>query len=67
MTLIQVVVILIVVGILLYCVNRFIPMEATIKKIINIVVIPVVILWLCQIFGLFNALSGGPTIHPIRR
>ena len=67
MSLIQLVIILIVVGILLYCVNRFIPMDATIKRIINIVVILVVILWLCQVFGLFSALSGGPTIHPIRR
>lgn len=67
MPLVQLVIILIVIGVLLYCVNRFIPMQATIKQIINVVVILVVVLWLCQVFGLFNALHGGPTVHPIRK
>jgi hypothetical protein len=46
MPLLQIVVVLIVVGVLLWLVNRFIPMEPTIKQILNVVVIIVVVLWL---------------------
>jgi hypothetical protein len=51
---------LIVVGVLLWLINRFIPMQGTIKSILNAVVVIVVVLWLLQTFGLFNSLS---TIH----
>jgi len=57
MPLLQVVVVLIVVGMLLWLVNRFIPMEATIKSILNGVVVIAVVLWLLNIFGLFHSLS----------
>jgi len=57
MPLIQLVVILIVVGVLLWLVNRFIPMQATIKSILNAVVVIAVVLWLLNIFGLFHSLS----------
>lgn len=66
MPLIQLVIILIIIGVLLWLVNTYIPLDPKIKTIINVLVVIVVILWLCQIFGLFNALSSGPTIHPIR-
>jgi uncharacterized membrane protein YdbT with pleckstrin-like domain len=46
MSLLGLIVTLIVVGILLYLVNEFIPMDTKIKKILNIVVIIVVVLWL---------------------
>jgi hypothetical protein len=46
MELIQLVVILIVVGVLLWAVNSYIPMDGTIKQIINAVVIIAVVLWL---------------------
>jgi hypothetical protein len=52
--LIQLVVVLIVVGVLLWLVNTQIPMDATIKKILNIVVVIAVVLWLLQLFGVFN-------------
>ncbi|MDE3208551.1 MAG: hypothetical protein KGL58_06890 [Pseudomonadota bacterium] len=52
MPLIQLVVTLIVVGVLLWLVNTYIPMQSTIKKIINAVVIIVVLLWLLRAFGL---------------
>lgn len=58
MPLIQLVVTLIVVGILLWLMNAYIPMEATIKRIINIVVIVVVVLWLLTIFGLLPGLGN---------
>jgi len=56
--LIQVIVTLIVVGILLWLVNRFIPMQSTIKSILNAVVVIAVVLWLLNVFGLLSFLSG---------
>jgi len=57
MPLIQVVITLIVVGILLWLINRYIPMDSKIKSILNIVVVIAVILWLLNIFGLFSSVS----------
>jgi len=54
MSLISVVLILILVGVLLWIVNRYIPMAAPIKTILNIVVTVVVVIWLLQIFGLIG-------------
>ena len=54
MSLISLVIVLIVVGVLLWLVNSFVPMEATIKKILNVVVIIVVVLWLLYAFGLLD-------------
>jgi hypothetical protein len=51
---------LVVVGVILWVINSYIPMESTIKKILNVVVIIVVILWLLSVFGLMGDLS---TIH----
>jgi hypothetical protein len=58
MPLIQIVVTLIVVGVLLWLINRFIPMQGTIKSILNGVVVIVVVLWLLSAFGLFHYISG---------
>ena len=58
MSLIHLVVILIVVGVLLWAANRYIPMEPRIKSILNIVVIIAVILWLLNAFGVFSSFSG---------
>jgi len=58
MPLIQILEVLIVVGVLLWLVNRFIPMQGTIKSILNGVVVIGVVLWLLNIFGLFNSLSN---------
>jgi hypothetical protein len=57
MPLLQILIVLIVVGVLLWLVNRFIPMQGTIKSILNAVVIICVVLWLLNIFGLFQSLS----------
>jgi undecaprenyl pyrophosphate phosphatase UppP len=54
MPLINLVVILIVVGVLLWLVNNYIPMDAKIKQILNIVVVIAVIVWLLQVFGLLG-------------
>jgi hypothetical protein len=54
MSLITIVITLIVVGILLWLVNTYIPMDGKIKKILNIVVIVVVVFWLLNVFGVWN-------------
>jgi succinate dehydrogenase/fumarate reductase cytochrome b subunit len=58
MPLIQLVITLVVVGVLLWLVNRYIPMQATIKSILNGVVVIAVVLWLLNVFGLFHSLAG---------
>ena len=57
MPLLQVLEVLVVVGILLWLVNRFIPMQGTIKSILNGVVVIAVVLWILNVFGLFQSLS----------
>lgn len=57
MPLLQVVIVLAVVGLLLWLVNRFIPMQGTIKSILNGVVVIGVVLWLLNIFGVLHSLS----------
>ena len=57
MPLLQVVLVLIVVGVLLWLGDRFIPMASSIKSILNAVVTIAVVLWLLNIFGLLHYLS----------
>ena len=54
MSLISIVISLIVVGVLLWLVNTYIPMDGKIKKILNIVVVVVVVLWLLNVFGVLD-------------
>lgn len=54
MPLITIVLVLIVVGVLLWLINNFIPMANSIKTILNVVVIICVILWLLSVFGLIS-------------
>jgi len=58
MPLISVIVVLLVVGVLLWLVNTYIPMDGKIKSILNAVVVIAVVLWLLQVFGLLNVLDG---------
>jgi hypothetical protein len=57
MPLLQLLEVLIVVGVVLWLINRFIPMQGTIKSILNAVVVIAVVLWLLNVFGLFHSLS----------
>ena len=57
MPLVQVVLVLIVVGVLLWLVNSFIPMAGSIKSILNAVVVIVVVIWLLRVFGLMSYLT----------
>ena len=58
MPLINLVVTLIVVGVLLWAVNTYIPMDRKIKSIINVVVVIAVVLWLLRVFGLLGNLGA---------
>lgn len=58
MPLIQLIVALVVVGVALWLINNFIPMDGNIKKILNVVVIIVVVLWLLSAFGILGSMQG---------
>jgi hypothetical protein len=58
MPLMQFIITLVVVGILLWLVNRFIPMQSSIKSILNGVVVICVVLWIVNLFGLFGSLNN---------
>jgi cytosine/uracil/thiamine/allantoin permease len=55
MSLIGLVIVLVVVGVVLWLINSFIPMQSTIKNILNVVVVIVMILWLLSAFGLIES------------
>jgi len=63
MPLLNVVLTLIVVGVVLWLINTYIPMQGTIKTILNVVVVIVVVLWLLYGFGVIN--SGGDIHLPV--
>jgi len=54
MSLVNLIITLVVVGVLLWLINSFIPMQHTMKKILNAVVIIIVILWLLSVFGILD-------------
>ena len=54
---------IIVIGVLLWLVNSFVPMDSKIKKILNVVVVLGLILWILWDFGAFNYLDGFNTYH----
>jgi hypothetical protein len=55
MSLIGLLVVLIIVGVLLWMVNTYLPIDPKIRVIINVVVVIAVLLWLAQAFGLFDS------------
>jgi undecaprenyl pyrophosphate phosphatase UppP len=57
MPLVHIVLVLIIVGVLLWLINSFIPMDAKIKTLLNLVVTVAVIVWLLQAFGILGPLS----------
>jgi len=57
MPLLELLIVLIVVGFALWLINRFIPMQSTIKTILNVVVVLCVLFWLANAFGLIHSLS----------
>jgi len=57
-TIVTVVITLIVVGVILWLINRFIPMASPIKSILNAVVVIAVIIWLLRVFGIWGGTFG---------
>ena len=57
MPLVTVVMYLIIVGVLLWLVNNYIPMDGKIKQIVNVLVVVVVVVWLLQVFGVMGPLN----------
>jgi hypothetical protein len=58
MSLISLIITLVVVGVLLWLINSYIPMDAKIKRILNVVVVIVVVIWLLQAFGILGSLQN---------
>lgn len=58
MPLTTLVAVIVVIGILMYLINAFVPMDAKIKQILNIVVVIALVLWLLSVFGLFDGLRA---------
>jgi hypothetical protein len=58
MDIVQIIIVLVVVGVLLWLVNNYIPMDSKIKSILNAVVVIGVVLWLLQAFGLIGSLRN---------
>ncbi|HEX3675228.1 MAG TPA: Thivi_2564 family membrane protein [Rhizomicrobium sp.] len=57
--LVHIVIVLILIGLLLWLVNNYIPMDGKIKQILNIVVVIAVVLWLLEAFGILSGLGLG--------
>jgi len=58
MSLLSILIALVVVGVLLFLINTYIPMDGKIKRILNGVVVIVVIIWLLQVFGVLGSIGG---------
>jgi hypothetical protein len=58
MSLIHLLLILVAIGVILWLIDTYIPMQATIKNILNAVVVIAVIIWLMKVFGLLGKLSA---------
>ena len=58
MSVLTIVIVLIVAGVLLWLVNTYIPMQRTIKNILNAVIVIIVVIWLLKVFGLLSSLQN---------
>jgi len=58
MPIINIILVLIVVGVVLWLINRYIPMQGTIKTLLNAVVVIVVVIWLLKVFGVWGNITA---------
>lgn len=56
MDLLSLIIVIVLVGVLLWALNNYVPMDAKIKSILNLVVVLVLVLWLLSAFGVLDAL-----------
>ncbi len=58
MPVLTVIIVILVVGVILWLINSYIPMQRTIKNILNAVVVIILVIWLLQVFGLLASLQN---------
>ncbi len=58
MPLVNIIVILVIVGVVLWAINTYIPMAKPVKTILNVVVVVILCLWLLQVFGVMGSVRG---------
>ena len=58
MPLINIIIVLVVIGAILWAINTYIPMAASVKNILNVVVVVFLVLWLLQSFGVIGSLGN---------
>lgn len=58
MPILTIIIVILVVGVILWLVNTYIPMQSTIKSILNAVVIIVLVIWLLKVFGVLDSLQN---------
>ena len=58
MPILNVIIVILVAGVILWLINRYIPMQRTIKSIVNAVVVIVLIIWLLKVFGVLGSLQS---------
>jgi len=63
MDVIQLLIVLVVVGVILYFINHYLPLDPPIRMIINVVVVLILLLWVLRLFGFGSYVIGVPT-HP---
>ena len=58
MPLLTILIVILVTGVILWLINRYIPMQHTVKNILNAVVVIVLVIWLLKVFGLLDSLQN---------
>jgi hypothetical protein len=58
MSLLTIIITIVIVGVILWAINNFIPMDGKIRSILNVVVVILLIVWLLQAFGVLRSLGG---------
>ena len=58
MSVLTIIIVLIVVGVILWLINTYIPMDGKIKGILNAVVVILLVIWLLNAFGLLDAIKN---------
>ncbi len=58
MPILTIVIVIVVVGVILWLINSYIPMQSTIKSILNVVVVIVLVIWLLKVFGVLGSLQN---------
>ncbi len=58
MPILTILIVILVVGVLLWLINSYIPMQRTVKGILNAVVVIILVIWLLKVFGVLGSLQN---------